>query len=120
MILCKIDAGQTCQALELQPQRKPRPLRFVFSSCTNQKPYHGLIIIIFFLLSCLIFPAQSLPQVAVKCRPLTEREQGRDIVRVIENKVCGGFSFSFSAWFLEYKKYVDKVIGFVGGGCVGS
>lgn len=30
-------------------------------------------------------------QVAVKCRPLSERERGRDIVRVIDNKVYGVF-----------------------------
>ena len=35
----------------------------------------------------LIVSANCLPQVAVKCRRFTGREQSRDIVRVIDNKV---------------------------------
>lgn len=65
--------------------------------------------------------AGVLVQVAVKCRPFKERERGRDIVKVIDNKV----------WFSSFFRLVicgvlsgfgDVCLDFwgVGGACVGS
>jgi hypothetical protein len=42
---------------------------------------------------CLIVSTNFLKQVAVKCRPFKEIERSRDIVRVIDNKVCSGLKF---------------------------
>lgn len=52
-------------------------------------------------------------QVAVKCRPLTEREQDREIVRVNENKVTSllYLSFFFAVLFLESLLKQLKFIG---------
>ena len=48
-------------------------------------------------------------QVAIKCRPLTERERGRNIVRVKNNKVSGkitSFSFLVLIWKCENEEFV--------------
>lgn len=54
---------------------------------------HSFTVLFWKLDACILL------QVAVKCRPFRERERGRDIVRVIDNKVCGGGS----ELFLTYK-----------------
>lgn len=63
-------------------------------------------------------------QVAVKCRPLRERERGRDIVRVIESKVSSadcGFEnllcFAFLSIKLLLKFGIPEILG---GACTGS
>lgn len=52
----------------------------------------------------MTFLSRCVLQVAVKCRPLRERERGRDIVRVIENKVSSadcGLKFLFCFGFCQ-------------------
>ena len=45
--------------------------------------------------------ARILVQVAVKCRPFRERERGRDIVRVIDNKVRLFIHLVLNLWNLN-------------------
>lgn len=46
-------------------------------------------IFVFDSLYVYLICSSAILQVAVKCRPLAEKERGRDIVRVIDHKVCG-------------------------------
>lgn len=49
-------------------------------------------------------------QVAVKCRPLTDRERGRNIIRVIDNKVSHDFGIVLWSLLYDLDWYLIRIL----------